>query len=82
MHGTSLSFLKKYNYLGIMHDTELNLNITFDIAIQIDKQTILLVFDYGGFLTMSLNKNKQDNWAITPEQCNCPRVKNVLLLKC
>ena len=80
--GKEVSFVKKYNYLGILLDSELSLDrfyksiikkvnnkiyslrkirryISFDVAIQIYKQTILPYFNYGGFLAMSLNKEKK-----------------------
>ena len=34
--------------------------ITFDVASQIYKQTILPVFEYGGFLIKGLNKDKRN----------------------
>ena len=83
INGKDLAFVKKYNYLGIVLDVELNLEpffksiikkvnnkvyslrkirkyISFDIAIQIYKQTILPFFDYGGFSGMSLSKEKRN----------------------
>ena len=73
INGRNLAFVKKYNYLGRVLDSEHNLEpfyksiikkvinmiyslrkirkyISFDIAVQICKRTILPFFDYGGFL--------------------------------
>ena len=74
--------MSKYNYLGIMLDSEMTLEqfyktilkkinyrifslrkirkyISFEVAVQIYKQTILPYFDYGGFLCISLSKDKK-----------------------
>ena len=83
INGKDLVFVKKYNYLGIVLDVELNLDpffksiikkvnnkvyslrkirkyVSFEVAIQIYKQMILPFFDYGGFLAMSLSKEKRN----------------------
>ena len=82
IYGNDLSFVSKYNYLGIVLDSEMTLEpfyktilkkvnckifclrklrkyISFDVAVQIYKQTILPYFDYGGFLGLSFTKEKK-----------------------
>ena len=82
VQGHYLQFVTKYNYLGIILDSELTLElfyksiikkinykiytlrkirkyISFEIASQIYKQTILPFFDYGGFIDISFNKEKK-----------------------
>ena len=82
IYGNNLGFVSKYNYLGVLLDSEMTLEpffksiikrvnsrifglrktrkyISFDTSVQIYKQTILPYFDYGGFISISLSKDKK-----------------------
>ena len=82
IYGKNLGFVTKYNYLGVILDSEMTLEpffktilkrinskiynlrkirkyLSFEIAVQIYKQTILPYFDYGGFLIIALSKDKK-----------------------
>ena len=84
IYNRNVDFVKKYTYLGVTLDCELNLEcfykdivkkvnnkiynlrklrkyLNFGISVQIYKQTILPLFDYGGFLSLSMiNESKND----------------------
>ena len=101
INGKILEFVKKYSYLGITLDSELNLEsffksiiskinnkiynlrkirkfITFNTAVQIYKQTMLPILDYGGFLLLSLSKERKDDLQVVQNDilriCNNSRL--------
>ena len=108
IHGKNITFVKKYTYLGVILDAELNLDpfyksilkkvnnkiytlrkirkyITFDVASQIYKQTILPLFEYGGFLIKALNKDKRNELQIIQNDilriCNMSKLSDRISLE-
>ena len=101
INNENLAFVKKYNYLGIPLDAEMNLEwlykcvdrkinnkiynlrkvrryMSFKTSVDVYKHTILPILDYGGFLLLSLSKERKNDLQIAQNDilriCNNSRL--------